>query len=173
MPPRKPVDFFGEDSPLFAPPKKKLAKKKAVKKQIVVKKRTRKPVNLTDLLDAKKPAPKKPGPKSHAQIEEENIIKENKRIAAKADAREKKRTKKNAKVYPKVTSLEDCKHILPAFKKKLKERWALLEGTLAESAEVASYINGVMTVCKEKRPKEYDELFVLRIIAKRIHSERD
>ena len=168
MSPRKPVDFFGEDSPLFAPPKKAPAKKK-----LAVKKRTRKTVNLTDLFDAKKPAPKKRGPKSHAQIEEENIIKENKRIAAKADAREKKRTKKNAKVYPKVTSPEDCKHILPAFKKKLKERWALLEGTLAESAEVASYINGIMTVCKEKRPKEYDELFVLRVIAKRIHSERD
>ena len=168
MSPRKPVDFFGEDSPLFAPPKKPPAKKK-----LAVKKRTRKAVNLTDLFDAKKPAPKKRGPKSHAQIEEENIIKENKRIAAKADAREKKRTKKNAKVYPKVTSIEDCKHILPAFKAQLKKRWALLEGTLAESAEVASYINGVMTVCKEKRPKEYDELFVLRVIAKRIHNDRN
>lgn len=165
--PRKPVDFFGEDSPLFSPPKKK------VKKKVVVKKRARKKLDLADLFDTKKPTPKKPGPKSHALIEEEKIIKENKRIAAKAAQREQNRPKKSVKVYPKVTSPTDCKNILPATKKKLKERWALLEGgSLTESSMVASYINGIMTVCKDKRPKEYDELYVLRIIAKRIYSER-
>lgn len=165
--PRKAVNFFGEDSPLFAQPKK------PAKKKVAVKKRKRKTVNLTDLFDAKKPATKKRGPKSHAQIEEEKIIKENKRIAAKAAQREKNRPKKSTKSYPKVSSPDDCKNILPAFKKKLKEQWSILEdGSLTESSMVASYINGVMAVCKEKRPKEYDELYVLRMVAKRIYSER-
>jgi len=171
MVPRKPVDFFGEDSPLFA--KKAAPKKKTVKKKVVVKKRARKKLAIGDLFDAKKPTPKKRGPKSHAQLDEEKIVTENKRIAKKRVQREKNRPKKVEKSFPKVTSPTDCKNILPAFKKKLKEQWELLEdGTLAESSSVASYINGVMSVCKEKRPKEYDELYVLRLIAKRIYSER-
>ena len=88
-------------------------------------------------------------------------------------AREKSSPKKVEKSFPKVTSPADCKNILPAFKKKLKEQWTLLEdGNLTESSMVASYINGVMAVCKEKRPKEYEELYVLRMIAKRIYNER-
>jgi len=169
--PRKPVDFFGEDSPLFA--KKAAPKKKVVKKKVAVKKRTRKKLAVDELFDAKKPTPKKRGPKSHAQLDEEKIVAENKRIAKKRLAREKRNTKKVEKSFPKVTSPADCKNILPAFKKKLKEQWALLEdGTLAECSSVASYINGVMTVCKDKRPKEYDELYVLKAIAKRTYSER-
>lgn len=170
--PRKPVDFFGEDSPLFTPPKKKV-----VKKKVVVKKRARKKLAIEDLFDAKKPEtkpkPKKRGPKSHVKIAEEKIIAENKRVASKRRAREKKLPKKSIKVYPKVTSPKNCKNILPAFKKKLNEQWVLLEGgTLAESSMVASYINGAMTICKDSRPKEYDELYVLRLIAKRIYNER-
>lgn len=170
--PRKPVDFFGDESPLFAP-KKKVAKKKTVKKKVVVKKRARKKLAVEDLFDANKPKSKKRGPKSHAQLAEEKIIAENKRVAKKRRARDKNLPKKRAKVYPKITSPKDCKNILPAFKKKLNEQWVLLEdGTLAESSMVASYINGVMTICKDSRPKEYDELYVLRLIAKRIYNER-
>ena len=95
--PRKPVDFFGEDSPLFAPPKKKV-----VKKKLIVKKRKRKKLALDELFDAKKPTPKKRGPKSHAQLAEEKIIAENKRIAKKRRARDKNITKKPTKVHPKV-----------------------------------------------------------------------
>lgn len=168
MAPRTPVDFFGEDSPLFAPPKKKV-----VKKKVAVKNRPRKKLGVDELFDARKPAPKKRGPKSHAEIAEEKIVAENKRIAKKRVAREKSSPKKVEKSFPKVTSPADCKNILPAFKKKLKEQWALLEdGNLTESSMVASYINGVMSVCKEKRPKEYEELYVLRMIAKRIYNER-
>jgi len=164
------IDFFGEDSPLFA--KKAPPKKKTVKK-VAVKKRTRKKLSLDELFDAKKPTPKKRGPKSHAQLEEDKIVADNKRIAKKRVAREKSRPKKMEKSFPKVTSPTDCKNILPAFKKKLNEQWAVLEnGNLTESSMVASYINGAMSVCKESRPKEYDELYVLRLIAKRIYSER-
>ena len=171
MVPRKPVDFFGDDSPLFA--KKAPPKKKVVKKSVVVKKRARKKLAIDDLFDAKKPTPKKRGPKSHAELDEEKIVAENKRVAKKRAARERKTDAKPKKAHPQVTSPENCKNILPAFKKKLNAQWKMLEdGTLAESAAVASYINGVMTVCKDNRPKEYDELYVLRIIAKRIYSER-
>lgn len=166
---------FGTDSPLFA--KKKTVKKKAAKKKIAVPKKAKRKVNPLEgsspLFVDKEPV-KKRGPKSHAQIEEEAIIAENKRVAKKAAVRAKKQTSKvKAKVYPKVTSPTNCKHILPAFKKQLAAKWKLLEdGTLTESSTVASYINGVMAVCKEKRPKEYDELFVLKAIAKKIYNER-
>jgi len=165
---------FGTDSPLFA--KKKTVKKKAAKKKIAVPKKARRKVNPLEgsspLFVDKKPV-KKRGPKSHAQIEEDAIIAENKRVAKKAAVRANKLPKKKAKVYPKVTSPKNCKHILPASKKKLAERWKMLEdGTLTESSTVASYINGMMAVCKEKRPKEYDELYVLKVIAKKVYSER-
>jgi len=169
---RKPIDFFGDDSPLFAktpPPKKKV-----VKKKIPVKRRTK--VNLDDLFNKTETveAPKKRGPKSNAELEEEAIVAENKRVATRNAAREKKLPKKVGKVYPKVASPEDCKNILPAFKERLITKWKLLKnGTHNEAASVASYISGVMTVCKETRPKEYDELFVLRAIAKKISNERN
>ena len=167
--PRKKINPFGEDSPLAAAPKKKQAPKKTVPVP-----RTRKKVDVNDLFVKEEPKkPKKRGPKSKAELEEEAIIAENKRIAAKRAALEKKRPKKPTKAYPKVTSPEDCKNILPAFKKFLKARWKLLEeGTLNEASTVASYISGAMNVCKDKRPKEYDELFVLRAIAKQKYNER-
>jgi len=168
--PRKKVSFSvgAETSTEKSPPKKKV-----VKKKVAVKKRTRKKLSVDDLFDAKKPAPKKRGPKSHAELAEEKIIAENKRVAARRAAREKKTSTKNRKVYPSVTSPEDCKNILPAFKAKIKKQWKILEdGNLTEASTVASYINGVMAVCKDKRPKEYDELYVLKAIAKRIYSER-
>ncbi len=168
--PRRPVKFLVSDttSTEKSPPKKKV-----VKKKVAVKKRLRKKLAVDDLFDAKKPTPKKRGPKSHAELDEEKIVAENKRVAARRATREKKTSKKNRKVYPSVTSPEDCKNILPAFKAKLKKQWKLLEsGSLTESSAAASYINGVMAVCKEKRPKEYDELYVLKAIAKRIYSER-
>ena len=168
--PRRPVKFLVSETPSTkkAPPKKKV-----VKKKVAVKKRARKKLSVDDLFDANQPTPKKRGPKSHAELAEEKIIAENKRVATRRASREKKVSKKNRKVYPSVTSPEDCKNILPAFKAKLKKQWKLLEGgNLTEASTVASYINGVMAVCKEKRPKEYDELYVLKAIAKRIYSER-
>jgi len=165
---------FGTDSPLFT--KKKTIKKKAPKKKIAVPKKARRkvdPLENSSPLFVEKEPPKKRGPKSHAQIEEEAIITENKRVAKKATARAKKLPKKKARVYPKVTSPKNCKHILPAFKKQLLAQWKLLEdGTLAESSAVASYINGVMVVCKEKHPKEYEELYILKAIAKKVYIER-
>jgi hypothetical protein len=171
--PRKKIDPFAADSPLVAAPKKKVVKKKVVKKKAPIR-RTRKKVDLSEAFVKKETTkPKKRGPKSKAELEEEAIVAENKRVAARRKTRAKKQSKKPTKVYPKVTSPEDCKNILPAFKKFLKPRWALLEdGTLGEASSVASYISGVMNVCKEKRPKEYDELYVLRAIAKQRYNER-
>ena len=172
--PRKKINPFGEDSPLAVPAKKKQApKKKVVPKKVPVP-RTRKKVDVGDLFDkTETKKPKKRGPKSKAELEEEAIIAENNRVAARRAALERKRPKKPRKVYPKVTSPEDCKNLLPAFKKLLKVKWTLLEeGTLNEASTVASYISGAMNVCKEKRPKEYEELYVLRAIAKKIYNER-
>ncbi len=168
----EPLLTFDEDSPLFA--KKPAPKKKVVKKKIAIKKRQRKKVDLGDLFaKTSEPEPKKRGPKSHAELAEEDIIKENKRVAAKRATRSKK-TKNPNKVYPEDETPEECKNILPAFKKFLKAKWKLLEGTDAEAATVSGYISGVMTVCSNntKRQKEYDELYVLRAIAKRIYNER-
>jgi hypothetical protein len=169
--PRKPLDFFGEDSPLFTKP---APKKKVVKKKLAVPKpkRARKKVDLTGAFVEKK-EPKKRGPKSKAELEEEAILLENKRIAKNRAARAKKAPKKAGKVYPSVKSPADCKNILPAFKKLLNEKWELLKGTHQQADTVASWISGAMSVCKEKRPKEYDELYVLRAIAKRIYNERN
>lgn len=167
--PRKPVDFFGEDSPLFAKP---APKKKVVKKKIAVKKRARKKVDLSGAFVEKK-EPKKRGPKSKAELDEEAIILENKRVAKNRAARAKKAPKKVGKVYPSVKSPSDCKNILPAFKKLLNAKWKLLEGTHQEADTVASWISGAMSVCKDKRPKEYDELYVLRAVAKKICNERN
>jgi hypothetical protein len=172
--PRKKINPFGADSPLVAPSKKKQAPKKKVAPKKPPVRRTRKKVDVNDLFVKEEPKkPKKRGPKSKAELEEEAIIAENKRVAARRAAQEKKRPKKPTKVYPKVTSPEDCKNILPAFKKFLKAKWKLLEeGTLGEASTVASYISGAMNVCKDKRPKEYDELYVLRAIAKQRYNER-
>lgn len=170
MVPRKPVDFFGDDSPLFAKkepaPKKKVVKKKAP--------RRKRKVDVNDLFSKTEVAkPKKRGPKSKAELEEESIVAENKRVAARRATRAKKVAKKPTKTYPKVSSPKDCKNILPAFKKLLEARWKMLDGTHNEASTVASYISGVMSVCREKRPKEYDELYVLRLIAKKICNERN
>lgn len=172
--PRKKINPFGEDSPLSATPKKKQAPKKKVEPKKVPAPRTRKKVNVNDLFVKEEPKkPKKRGPKSKAELEEEAIIAENERVAKRRATREKRRPKKPTKTYPKVTSPEDCKNILPAFKKFLKAKWKLLEeGTINEASTVASYISGAMNVCKDKRPKEYDELYVLRAIAKQKYNER-
>ena len=175
--PRKKINPFGADSPLATPTKKKSAPKKktAPKKKLPVS-RTRKKVNVNDLFVKEEPKRKKRGPKSKAELEEEAIIAENERVQKRRVARDKRLAKKNSKpkkTYPKVTSPEDCKNILPAFKKFLKAKWKLLEeGTINDASTVSSYISGAMNVCKDKRPKEYDELYVLRAIAKKIYNER-
>lgn len=71
-----------------------------------------------------------------------------------------------------IKSPADCKHILPAFKKLLVEKWKTLEtGNGREIGDVANYIRGVAAVAKEKRPKEYEELRVLIALAKQIATE--
>jgi len=89
----------------------------------------------------------------------------------------KRRTRKkpknpNAPKY-KINSLEDCKHILPKFKKRLAKKWDKLEnGTLREAADVSNYIRGVASVAKDKRPKEYEELKLLLLVARKKADDR-
>ncbi len=68
----------------------------------------------------------------------------------------------------------DCKHILSAFKKKLVKVWEILEtGNIVKATEIINYLKGVAMVAKEKRPKEYEELTILKHIAKRIIEKRN
>jgi len=158
---------FGSDSPLFS-------KKKVVKKKIVVPKKKKAKVNpLTSnspLFVDKKPTAKRRGPKSHALIEEEKIIAENKRIATKRAKNEKK--PKKQKPMSSVKTPQGCKHILPAFKPFLVARWKMLKGTHAEAQTVGNYIQAAARVCKDSRPQEFAELYTLAQIAKRIARER-
>ncbi len=90
----------------------------------------------------------------------------------------KRRTKKkpvnpNAPKY-KINDLEDCKHILPKFKKQLAKEWDKIEnGSLREAGDVSSYIRGVAAVAKDKRPKEYEELRLLLLVARKKADERN
>jgi hypothetical protein len=79
----------------------------------------------------------------------------------------------NAPDY-KIESPADCKHILPAFKKYLNAKWKLLTtGTAIQAGEVPHYIRGAATMIREKRPKEYEELLVLIMLARKISDERN
>jgi hypothetical protein len=67
-----------------------------------------------------------------------------------------------------IKSPDDCKHILPAFKKLLNEKWKMLEeGNSMEAATISNWIRGASVVVKDKRPKEFEELKVLIMLAKR------
>ena len=66
-----------------------------------------------------------------------------------------------------IKSPADCKHVLPAFKKLLDEKWKILEeGNSMEAAAISNWIRGVSVVVKDKRPKEFEELKVLIMLAK-------
>ena len=93
--------------------------------------------------------------------------------------RRRRTTKKKEPVNPHapkyvINGPEDCKHILPAFKKHLNARWKLLTtGSTREASEVANYLRGAAILAKEKRPKEYEELHVLIRVAKKLAEERN
>ncbi len=79
----------------------------------------------------------------------------------------------NAPKY-KINDLKDCKHILPKFKKRLTKEWnKLASGTLREAGDVSNYIRGVASVAKDKRPKEYEELRLLILVARKKATERN
>jgi len=90
----------------------------------------------------------------------------------------KQKTKKSApKTNRKsnINSPADCKHIRVSFKKKIEEKWELLDtGTAMQAADIAGYIRGVAAVIKTKRPKEYEELMELVFVARtRANKERN
>lgn len=86
--------------------------------------------------------------------------------------RKKKPLNPHAPKY-KINSLEDCKHILPKFKKRLAKEWDKIEnGTLREASAVSNYIRGVACVAKNTRPKEYEELRLLMVIARKKADDR-
>jgi len=138
---------FDEDSPLFV--KKKKRKKTIKPKQDAVESKT----------DEKKP------------VEEPTAF----------VTKRKRKGKKNppAAINPNAPNYmikcpADCKHILPAFKKKLNEVWKKLEhGTSLEIGSIANYLRGVSTVAKNSRPKEYEELRLLITEARQIAIEKD
>lgn len=133
---------FDENSPLFV--KKRKTKKKVAKR----KPRKAKPVVVEDIVIEDTPPPKR------------------KRKA------KKKPVNPDAPKY-KINGLEDCKHILPKFKKQMATAWDTLEnGSLREAGDVSSYIRGVAAVAKDKRPKEYEELRLLLLVARKKADER-
>ncbi len=151
---------FDSDSPLSVKKKKKLVPPKTKRKKVD-------PLSgNSPLFVDSKPEPKRRGPKSHALIEEENIVADNKRIAKKWAKKEKKTVKK--KPLANVKTPQGCKHILPAFKPFLTARWKMLKGSHAEAQTVGNYIQAAAQVCKDKRPQEYAELHTLARIAKQI-----
>jgi hypothetical protein len=169
--PRKKSDellIFDEDSPLVAPKK---AKKRATKKATPPSK-SRKGVDLTKDSPLVADRPKKRGPKSKAEKEEEEALAEQKRIAEK---RAKSFKPKKRKKLPNVRKPSDCKHIKRAeFKKMLNAKWKLLtEGTIPEAEAVGSWISGAARVIEHDRPDEFEELTVLSRIAKQIARERN
>ncbi len=125
------------------------------------------------LFAKKKPKAKKRGPKSKAEIEEAEIIAENKRLANKRQKKQKTKNLLTKKELPNVKSPSDCKHILPAFKKFLNKQWKILDGgcSYADAQAVASYIRAAANMCREKRPEEHEELMVLAGVARKIASE--
>lgn len=68
----------------------------------------------------------------------------------------------------------DCKHLLPAAKKLIVAKWILLEdGSTMESGEVPNWLRGFASVIKDSRPKEYEELKVLILLARQMAEERN
>jgi len=120
---------------------------------------------------AKKKAAKRRPRKAPAIIED--IAIEDAPPKPKRKRRAKKKPKNpNAPKY-KINGLEDCKHILPKFKKRLAKEWDKIEnGSLREAADVSSYIRGVASVAKDKRPKEYEELRLLLVVARKKADDR-
>jgi len=84
----------------------------------------------------------------------------------------KKLTNSNAPKYI-IKTPADCKHILPAFKKILAEKWKILEtGNEIQAGNLSSYLRGVAGVAKNTRPKEYEELRILIALAKHLTKEK-
>jgi len=137
---------FDEDPPLFV-------KKKTTTKR---KPRTTKPKVVDDVVQIDEPKVEETKPKR------------------KRTTRTKKQpANPNIPKYV-IKSPADCKHILPAFKKMLDEKWKLLEtGSNMQGGDVANYIRGASTLAKEKRPKEYEELRILMVVAKQIAEEKN
>lgn len=66
-----------------------------------------------------------------------------------------------------INSPADCKHILPAFKKLLNNKWKMLEtDNNIKAGDVPNYIRGAAAIVKGRRPLEYEELMVLVAVAK-------
>ena len=102
------------------------------------------------------------------QIEAPQVVKTPKRKAV-----TQKPKNKNVPKYV-IKSPSDCKHILPAFKKKLASAWKKLESkNRMKAMEVVNYIRGVAIVVKEKRPNEYEELMVLTHVAKKLLDKQE
>jgi hypothetical protein len=56
----------------------------------------------------------------------------------------------------------------------LNEKWKLLEtGSTMQAGDIANYIRGAGTLAKINRPKEYEELKVLIVIAKQIAEKKN
>lgn len=111
-----------------------------------------------------------------SKTEESKPVEESTEFVAKRKRKKRTIKKPMASNTPKYTikSPTDCKHILPAFKKKLTEMWKMLEsGTSIEAGNIANYLRGVATVVKDSRPKEYEELRLLIIEARQITIEKD
>ena len=102
------------------------------------------------------------------QVEEPQVVKTSRRRAV-----TQKPKNKNSPKYV-IKSPSDCKHILPAFKKKLTAAWKRLESkNKMKATEVVNYIKGVAIVVKERRPKEYEELMVLTQVAKKLLDKQE
>jgi len=138
---------FDEDSPLFVKKKKTSTKRKP---------RTTKTKPVEDIVPVEESKAEETKPKRKRTIR-----------------KKKQPVNPNVPKYV-IKGPEDCKHILPAFKKMLIEKWKLLEkGSNMQASEVAGYIRGAAILAKEKRPKEYAEFQVLIMIARRIAEEEN
>lgn len=162
---------FDENSPLFAPPKKRRK----------VKPKASDEPSIPEACVIDEPTTEKPKRKrrTKAQIAADNappVV----FVEDVAEEEDRPRTRRAAKAAPKVNPLaptyvirspSDCRHLLKGkWKDKLLKEWALLlkDGSTIQASTMNSLLRGSGQVAKLTNPKEYQEILVLLQLVKDI-----